>query len=147
LIPILVGALASLCNIAIHACAMTWVIRVAQATGQSYRGGRSSLLVVVMTPTISVLMAAHCVEVVVWAITYFLVGASPAGADLVYFVGVTFTTLGYGDVVPVAEWKLLAPITAMNGVLLFGWSTAVIFEVLHKALQLADRGGPSKPAI
>jgi hypothetical protein len=100
-----------------------------------------------MTPTVSVFMAAHAMEVVVWAITYSLVGAAPAGTDLLYFAGVTFTTIGYGDVVPVAEWKLLAPITAMNGVLLFGWSTAVIFEVLHKALQLADRDGPSKPAI
>lgn len=148
MISVLVGSLASLCNIAIHACTMTWVIRVAQTTGQNYRGGRSSLLVVVMTPTISVLMVAHAVEVVVWAITYFLVGAcARCGADLVYFVGVTFTTLGYGDVVPVTEWKLLAPITAMNGVLLFGWSTAVIFEVLHRALLLADRDGPTKAAI
>jgi hypothetical protein len=41
--------------------------------------------------------------------------------------------LGYGDVVPVASWRLLGPLTAMNGMLLFGWSTAVIFEVLRKA--------------
>jgi hypothetical protein len=138
LMPVLVGSLASLCNIAIHAWAMTWVIRVAQIAGQKYWGGRSSLLVMVMAATISVLMAAHAVEVVIWAITYFLVGAAPAGADLVYFAGVTFTTLGYGDIVPVTDWKLLGPMTAMNGVLLFGWSTAVIFEILHKALQLAD---------
>ena len=51
-----------------------------------------------------------------------------------------YTTLGYGDVVPVARWRLLGPITAMNGVLLFGWSTAVIFEVLRRALDIA-RGG------
>ncbi|MGC1956275.1 MAG: ion channel, partial [Pseudolabrys sp.] len=48
-----------------------------------------------------------------------------------------FTTLGYGDVVPVKRWLLLGPITAMNGFLLFGWSTAVIFAVLRKALALA----------
>jgi hypothetical protein len=144
--PVLVGSLASLCNIAIHAWVMTWVIRVAQIAGQKYRGGRSSLLVAVMASTISVLMAAHAVEVTVWAMTYFLVGAAP-GADLVYFAGVNFTTLGYGDVVPVAEWKLLGPMTAMNGVLLFGWSTAVIFEVLHKTLRLADSDGLSKPNI
>ena len=39
-----------------------------------------------------------------------------------------YTTLGYGDVVPVTRWRLLGPLTAMNGVLLFGWSTTVIFE-------------------
>jgi hypothetical protein len=143
----LVGSLASLCNIAIHACVMTVVVRAAQAAAQKFRGGRSLLLVAVMAAVVSVLMAAHASEVVVWAITYFLVGAAPAGADLVYFAGVNFTTLGYGDVVPVGKWRILGPMTAMNGVLLFGWSVAVIFEVLHKALQLADRDGPSKPAI
>ena len=45
-----------------------------------------------------------------------------------------YTTLGYGDVVPVERWRLIGPMTAMNGVLLFGWSTAVIFEVLRKAM-------------
>ena len=47
---------------------------------------------------------------------------------------VNYATLGYGDIVPLAEWRLLGPITAMNGVLLFGWSTAVIFEVLRRTL-------------
>jgi len=41
-------------------------------------------------------------------------------------------TLGYGDVVHVPEWRLLGPMAGMNGVLLFGWSTAVMFEVLRK---------------
>jgi hypothetical protein len=51
---------------------------------------------------------------------------------------VNYTTLGYGDVTPVARWRLLGPITAMNGVLLFGWSTAVIFEVLRRTARHGD---------
>ncbi len=65
----------------------------------------------------------------------FLVGGgvsffdvAPAGANLVYFAFVNYTTLGYGDVLSVERWRLLGPLTAMNGMLLFGWSTAVIFE-------------------
>ena len=53
-----------------------------------------------------------------------------AWADPFYFAFVNYTTLGYGDVVPSAEWRLIGPITAMNGVLLFGWSTAVLFDVI-----------------
>jgi hypothetical protein len=68
-----------------------------------------------------------------------MVDAAPADANLVYFAFVNYTTLGYGDVVPVERWQLLGPITAMNGVLMFGWSTAVIFEVLRKALRLRQR--------
>jgi Ion channel len=52
-----------------------------------------------------------------------------------FCIRVNYTTLGYGDVIPVERWRLLGPIAAMNGVLLFGWSTAVIFEVLQKTLE------------
>ena len=55
----------------------------------------------------------------------------PPAADPFYFAFVNYTTLGYGDVVPSAEWRLIGPITAMNGVLLFGWSTAVLFDVIR----------------
>jgi len=51
-----------------------------------------------------------------------------------YFAFVTYTTLG-GDVVPVEHWRLLGPFTAMNGVLLFGWSTAVIFEIMRRTMH------------
>ncbi len=86
-----------------------------------------------MIATVWLLMAAHFFEVLVWSLAYAVVGAAPKGADLVYFAFVNYTTLGYGDVTPVERWHLLGPMTAMNGVLLFGWSTAVIFEVLRRA--------------
>ena len=70
-------------------------------------------------------------------------GLHQRGPTVVYFAFVNYTTLGYGDVVPVARWRLLGPITAMNGVLLFGWSTAVIFEVLRRALDIV-RGEPGR---
>jgi hypothetical protein len=70
--------------------------------------------------------------------TYQIVGAAPADRDLLYFAFVNYTTLGYGDITPLRIWNLLGPITAMNGILLFGWSTAVIFEVLRRALIRID---------
>jgi ion channel len=106
--------------------------RAAAATETS----RTSLrLVAIMIATVSVLMVAHVSEVLVWSIAYAIVGAAPADTDLVYFAFVNYTTLGYGDVTPVNRWRLLGPMAAMNGVLLFGWSTAVIFEVLHRAMM------------
>jgi hypothetical protein len=68
-------------------------------------------------------------------LAYFIVDAAPVGADRLDFAFVNYTTLGYGDVVPVSDWRLLGPITAMNGMLLFGWSTAVIFEVLRRSAE------------
>jgi len=135
----LVGGGASLVNITIHALVMTIVVRVARTTGMKKISHPSLFLIAVMIPTVSVLMVTHVLEVIVWSLTYSIVGAAPTDANLVYFAFVNYTTLGYGDVVPVERWRLLGPMTAMNGVLLFGWSTAVIFEVLRKALALLQR--------
>jgi hypothetical protein len=131
---LLVGGAVSGCNITIHALVMAMVVRAAQAMARRHVAQSSIWLVSVMIVTVLVLMAAHTVEVMVWALAYWIVSATPAGTDLVYFAFVNYTTLGYGDIVPVPHWQLLGPITAMNGVLLFGWSTAVIFEVLRRAL-------------
>jgi hypothetical protein len=97
----------------------------------------------VMIGTVSVLMVAHVLEVIVWALAYSMTDVVPRGSDLIYFAFVNYTTLGYGDIVPVKEWQLLGPITAMNGVLLFGWSTAVMFEVLRKIIPRPFHKAPS----
>ena len=141
---LLVSTAVSLCNIAIHAVVMAVVLRVARAAGERATSHQSLRLTVVMTATVSVLMAAHIAEVVVWSFAYAIIGAAPPGADLIYFAFVNYTTLGYGDVTPVQRWSLLGPMTAMNGVLLFGWSTAVIFAVLQRALTTSDARSRNK---
>jgi hypothetical protein len=130
----LVGFASSVCNIVIHALVMAVVIRTAQFVGAKKTLHPMLLLVSGMVATVSVLMSAHALEVIVWSLVYAIVDAAPRGTDLVYFAFVNYTTLGYGDVVPIERWRLLGPMTAMNGVLLFGWSTAVIFEVLRRGL-------------
>ena len=94
-----------------------------------------------MIAAVTVLMIEHLAEVLVWSLIYAIVSAAPDGADLIYFSFVNYTTLGYGDVTPVERWHLLGPMTAMNGVLLFGWSTAVIFEVLRMTLMASGDEG------
>ena len=131
----LVGGGVSMINIAIHSLIMALVVRIAQLASAKERTHPALFLAAVMIPIVSVLMATHAAEVIVWTSAYAVLGAAPDGADLVYFAFVNYTTLGYGDIVPVASWRLLGPITAMNGVLLFGWSTAVIFEVLRRTME------------
>lgn len=138
---LLVGIAVSVCNIAIHAVVMATVVeissRIARAHHTAQQSMRSTIVMIatVSVATVPVLMAAHLSEVMVWALAYVIVDAAPAGADPVYFAFVNYTTLGYGDVIPVEGWRLLGPITAMNGVLMFGWSTAVIFEVLRRTAR------------
>lgn len=127
---LLLAAMVSACNITIHALVMAVVVGATQAAMRRFASRRSGLLIAVMIATVTVLMAAHVLEVMVWAGAYAILDVAPAGTDMLYFAFVNYTTLGYGDVVSQPRWRLIGPMTAMNGVLLFGWSTAVIFHVL-----------------
>ena len=127
---IVLGGLVCLVNFAIHAVLVAVVVVAAhRAVGATITLRPVRRLIVVTGAAAAVLLFAHVAEVGVWALFYRLAGVAP-GADPFYFAFVNYTTLGYGDVVPSAEWRLIGPITAMNGVLLFGWSTAVLFDVI-----------------
>ena len=137
---LLVGSLVSVVNIMIHAALTVTAISIARAVGYRRTSRARFHLMGVMVATVLVLMLAHTIEAAVWAFSYSIVGAAPEGSDLLYFAFVNYCTLGYGDIVPVPEWRLLGPLTAMNGVLLFGWSTAVIFEVLRRTMERTGDG-------
>jgi len=138
---LLVGGVVSLGNIAIHAVVMAAVVGTARHALKWDRRQSQNWLAAVMVATVGVLMVAHVAEVVTWSLAYAILDVVPDGTDVLYFAFVNYTTLGYGDVVPMEDWRLLGPMAAMNGVLLFGWSTAVIFEVLRQAMRRRDRTG------
>ena len=131
----LFGGFISLINIAIHSMVMATVVGLAQRAGTTKLAYPPLYLAVVMVPIVAVLMVTHTAEVMVWSAAYALVGAAPENVQLVYFAFVNYATLGYGDLVPVDRWKLLGPLTAMNGALLLGWSTAIIFEVVRVTME------------
>jgi hypothetical protein len=137
----LVSIAASVCNIAIHAIIMAAVLWAARVASERATSRQSLRLAAVMIATVSVLMAAHIAEVLVWSFVYLMVRVAPPGTDLIYFAFVNYTTLGYGDVTPSERWHLVGPMTAMNGVLLFGWSTAVIFAVLRAVMTSQTEEG------
>ena len=132
------GSDLSLVNIAIHSIAMASVVAASRAASAHHVVRPTLRLLVIMIAIVSVLMAFHLAEIGVWSLGYALLDVTPPGADRFYFAFVNYTTLGYGDIVPVPDWRLLGPMTAMNGVLLFGWSTAVIFEALRRAVRASN---------
>jgi hypothetical protein len=143
----LVGGFVCAINIMIHALVTVGAVGIARSAGLRHTKRPRMHLMAVMVGTAAVLMVAHTLEVFVWALAYAMIGAAPAGSDLVDFAFVNYTTLGYGDITPLQAWRLTGPMTAMNGILMFGWSTAVLFEVLRKTLEhLAAIGASSLSA-
>ena len=80
-------------------------------------------------------LVAHFVEIALWALSFVLCGEFSNFAAALYFSGNTYTTLGDSTTVLSARWRMLAPIEAANGMLMFGVTTAIIFAVIHRLLE------------
>ena len=102
-----------------------------------------------LTVTIGVhliLLTALLAQVGVWAGAFLLCGALPDYATAFYHSAVNFTTLGYGDIVMARGWRLLGPLEAANGVLMFGLSASAMFAVMNRLLELRlKRQHPGPP--
>ena len=82
-----------------------------------------------------VLFFAALLEAAIWAATYVQVEAISSFEEALYFSIVTFTTLGFGDITLNQDWRLLCAIEAANGIILFGWSTALVFSFLQRIVE------------
>jgi hypothetical protein len=81
---------------------------------------------------VSSLLLMHLSEAGIWAATYWLAGFLPDFETAIYFSITSYTTVGYGDVVLPAPWRLIGPIEAAVGILMFGWSTGVMVAVITR---------------
>ncbi len=121
---VLQAAFAALC--------MTFYLRYNR--GHSGASGflRSSLLLSMVMLT---MLLSNFLQMVLWAGLFRLLGEFDSASAALYFSGVTFATLGYGDVVLSPEWRLLGPLEAANGILMFGVSTAVMTAAVMDVLK------------
>jgi len=131
---LIAGGLVSFLNFGIHAL-MTGVIillthRTAKRTDHLHVFLRVTAL---LTVTMIALMCAHVLEIAVWGAYYALSDSTPTGMVAFEFAFENYTALGYGNPLPGENRRLIGPITALNGLLLIGWSIAIIFEVMRMA--------------
>ena len=101
-------------------------------------GSRLWLLIRVAAWTVTI----HCIEITVWAAFYWWKGCLSDFETSLYFAIVTYTTLGYGDVVLAEGWRVLAGVEALTGILMCGWSTGFFFAVvsrLYKSSAVTER--------
>ena len=78
------------------------------------------------------LILIHLAEISVWGLFYWWRGCLPDAETAFYFSGVTYTTVGYGDLVLAKPWRLLAPVEGLIGVLMCGLSAGLFFAVVNR---------------
>ena len=91
--------------------------------------------VVIMIVITLVMAAAHLMEIALWATAFRASSDISTFEKAFYFSAQNYTTLGYGDIVLSDRWRLLGPLEAINGLLLFGLSTAVMFAALSRLVS------------
>jgi hypothetical protein len=130
------GIVAGVCTIAIHALAVNGTVTLLRHERRLGRAGASFWSdVVIVTVATSFAFVAHLVEIVVWAMFLTLGSVFPEFGTAYDYSSVTYTTLGYCDPVKMPSWRLLAPMEAANGMLMFGVSTAMIFAVILSLIR------------
>jgi hypothetical protein len=133
--PMAVGAVAVLCTIFIHALAIGATVNFFRYEGE--RGVTGTGLLVdlpILALTIAIAFVAHLIEITLWAALFVICGEFKDFAGAYCHSAVNYSTLGYGDVIMSPSWKLLGPLEAADGALMFGVSTAMIFSVIQRLI-------------
>jgi len=139
---LLVCGAVSLLNFGVHAVMTALIVVTTRHThARTQHRGIFLRLAALMFITMIALMCAHVVEIAIWAVMLSFGGIIIKGTDIFTYAFENYTALGYGDALPTdGGRRLIGPVMALNGLLLIGWSVAVIFEVMRMAeFQVAPR--------
>jgi Ion channel len=134
-----------------YGMAMTLILHVVV---RLIRSGYSGLgfwkHVAVMMIVTLITAVAHLTQVALWAVALLLCGQVSGFEAAFYLSAENYTALGYGDIILQGQWRLLGPLEAMNGLLFFGLSTAVLFAVMSHLIThrlRAELRGASGAAV
>ncbi len=133
--PLAIGSIAVLCTIFIHALAVGATVNFFRYERKLGRAGvRFVIDLAIVVLTISFAFVAHLIEIALWALLFVVCGEFTEFGAAYYHSAVNYSTLGYGDVIMSSSWKLLGPLEAADGALMFGVSTAMIFAVISRLI-------------
>lgn len=129
-------------TVAVHAAGLTVLLRALRRRHYTAQTGFWPLTGLLTYVTLCLILL-HLLAIVIWGSFYSWRGCLPDAEAAFYFAGVTYTTIGYGDVVLQKPWRLLGPIEGLTGILMCGLSTGFFFAVvsrIHHELQQKTTG-------
>jgi hypothetical protein len=130
-LPLLTGVALLLAGLLSYAMAMSLLVRVvARLIQAGYTGPGFWKNLTIMALVLLITAAAHLAHIALWAVTFWLCGAVSGIERAFYFSAQNYTALGYGGDLLSDQWWLLGPIEAINGLLFFGLSTALLFAIV-----------------
>jgi hypothetical protein len=133
--PLAVGLVAVLCTFFIHALAIAANVRFFRFERKHRRTGADLFVnLAIFVQAMALAFVAHLIEIGLWAALFVICGEFRDFAASYYYSAVNYSTLGIGDVAMSQSWRLLGPLEAADGALMFGVSTAMIFAVIQRLI-------------
>jgi len=138
---IAIGALLIFLTTMVHAGGMSLALRPVVGSPPNPEGSRSHFNRMFRIARVVLIMyLVAIIEVLVWSTAYLALDAVEGFEKALYFSAVTFTTLGYGDVVLEGSRRILSSIEAINGIIMFGWSTAIVIAGVQHVYSRQEAG-------
>ena len=139
LVNIIIGVLVIGLTILIHGYGtIYWIKFIRKKYKKKTTKSLSKKIVWILIYSAIFLLSLNFIEAIIWGFTYYLLPGITEFESIekaIYFSLVTFTTLGYGDITINSANRMLAGFEAMNGVLLLGWTTAMMFSLLQLTVK------------
>jgi hypothetical protein len=134
-LALLISAGVLLCSLLCYATTTALIVHlVVRVLPRDHAGLGFWRSVAVMMIVTLITAVTHLIEIALWAIVFLWCGEMATFETAFYWSAENYTALGYGDIVLPERWRLLGPLEAINGLLLFGLSTAVMFAVLSRLI-------------
>jgi hypothetical protein len=117
-------------TVVIHVCAFVLMVKALVRKVRPGKGVGHFIVAIALTALGAA--ALHGLEAATWAILYIWVGALPdAHAAMLYSLS-AITSYGHSNIFLEDRWRLLGAIEAMNGLILFGLTTAFLFAAIEE---------------
>jgi ion channel len=136
LVPLAVGVITFVCTIFVHVLPLGATVtifrrekRLGEVGASFWRDFATVGLIILIS------LVAHLIEIALWAAVFMVCGEFREFGTAYYHSAVNYTTLGYGDLIMSPKWRLLGPLEAANGIMMFGVSTAMIFTLVIRLTE------------
>ena len=120
-------------TVVLQALSQSGLVRVSTALPMRHVSHRSPLWLAYVVACVLVLMLGHILQVLLWAVVYFHMGELGSFANCIYFSLASFTTVGASELVLSPSHRIAGALEAAAGMLMFGWSTALLVQVVQRS--------------